>query len=99
MRQRIDVCPHQLNRRQPLATHGITAWQPMGTRMAFSANEAARLHNQWEHFCPQPEILETAAEMGWLNALQESLFSEGCNILPGYKCVFPRLMHIYFSSE
>lgn len=101
MRQWIGVCPHQLNPRQPLATHGITAWQPMGSRVASSANEAAKLHNQWEHFCPQPEKLETAAEMetGWQNALQESLFFDGCNILPGYKHVFPRLMHIYFSSE
>lgn len=46
MRQQIGVCPHQLNPRQPLATHGITAWQPMGSRVAFSANEAAKLHNQ-----------------------------------------------------
>lgn len=62
MRQWIGVCPHQ-NPRQPLATHGITAWQPIGSREASSANEAAKLHNQWEHFCSQPEMLETAAEM------------------------------------
>lgn len=78
MRQRIGACPDQLNARQPLATHGITAWQPMGARAPFSANEAAKLHSQGEHFCPQPETLETAAEMetGWENALQESLFSD-----------------------